>query len=733
MRPFTILTNHSNIPMTMRKSLFALLVALGVSTLARADEGMWLLEQLSKKYPELVKRGLAMQEYDLYNPNGTSLKDAVVHFDGGCTGEVISSQGLVLTNHHCGYDAIQKLSSVEHNYLEDGYWAKSFAEELPAEGVVVSFVDKIEDVTAYVQAELKKIRKGTGMEYLSRHYLDGLARKRVGEAYLKAHPGTSVEIRPFYNGNKYLMFTNKVYSDIRFVGAPPSAVGKFGADTDNWKYPRHAGDISIFRIYADANGNPAPYSKSNVPLKPKRWFNISTDGVQKEDLAMIMGFPGRTNHFFLPSEVEEWKTIDNDIRIRMRQIRQEVMLKDMLADPKVNIMYAAKYARSQNAYKRAIGANFGIEKNNFKATKQQEMESLLEWSKANAPKSYRSYAEAIATIDKAIAGRRDMRRQFWYLDEGLWQAIEATRAPGADDPLTATDRAFVAYNNKDYLPALDAKIAKAELAEYTRQIDRKDWPEAIADGIDQFGSVESYVDVMFAQSTFTTPEGFEAFKKLSPKEQQVVLSTDLMSRFATSVRTKREQLTRALRAFDNPIDLARRTYVGGILAQRGEENLWPDANSTLRFTFGNVRGYSPVDGVEYQVPTTLRGVMEKEDPSSWEFAVPARLKEIYAKQLYGAGQRWAFKNASGGYEMPVNFAATTHTTGGNSGSPVFNKYGDLIGINFDRNWEGVGGDIQYLPSYQRSIICDIRYVLLLIDQLGECPRLIDELSLVSRR
>lgn len=717
----------------MRKTLLALLIALGVGSIARADEGMWLLEQLSKKYPELVKRGLAMQEYDLYNPNGTSLKDAVVHFDGGCTGEVISSQGLVLTNHHCGYDAIQKLSSVEHNYLEDGYWAKSFAEELPAEGVVVSFVDKIEDVTAYVQAELKKIRKGTGMEYLSRHYLDGLARKRVGEAYLKAHPGTSVEIRPFYNGNKYLMFTNKVYSDIRFVGAPPSAVGKFGADTDNWKYPRHAGDISIFRIYADANGNPAPYSKSNVPLKPKRWFNISTDGVQKEDLAMIMGFPGRTNHFFLPSEVEEWKTIDNDIRIRMRQIRQEVMLKDMLADPKVNIMYAAKYARSQNAYKRAIGANFGIEKNNFKATKQQEMESLLEWSKANAPKSYRSYADAIATIDKAIAGRRDMRRQFWYLDEGLWQAIEATRAPGADDPLTATDRAFLAYNNKDYLPALDAKIAKAELAEYTRQVDRKDWPEAIADGIDQFGSVESYVDVMFAQSTFTTPEGFEAFKKLSPKEQQVVLSTDLMSRFAASVRTKREQLTKALRAFDNPIDLARRTYVGGILAQRGAENLWPDANSTLRFTFGNVRGYSPVDGVEYQVPTTLRGVMEKEDPTSWEFAVPARLKEIYAKQLYGAGQRWAFKNASGGYEMPVNFAATTHTTGGNSGSPVFNKYGDLIGINFDRNWEGVGGDIQYLPSYQRSIICDIRYVLLLIDQLGECPRLIDELSLVSRR
>lgn len=717
----------------MRKTLFALLIALGVGSIARADEGMWLLEQLSKKYPELVKRGLSMKEYDLYNPNGTSLKDAVVSFDGGCTGEIISSQGLVLTNHHCGYDAIQKLSSVEHNYLENGFWAQSFAEELPAKGVVVTFIDKIEDVTDFVQAELKKVRKGTGMEYLSPAFLRSVARKRVGDNFLKDHPGTEVEIRPFYNGNKYLMFTKKVYSDIRFVGAPPSAIGKFGADTDNWKYPRHAGDISIFRIYADANGNPAPYSESNVPLKPKRWFNISTDGIQRDDFAMIMGFPGRTNHFFLPSEVEEWKTIDNDIRIRMRNIRQEVMLKDMLADPKVNIMYAAKYARSQNAYKRAIGANFGIEKNNIKAIKQQEMESLFRSLKEKTPNFYKPYADAVSTIDRAIEGRRDLRRQFWYLDEGLWQAIEATRAPGADDPLTATDKAFTTYNNKDYLPSLDAKIAKAELAEYTRQIDRKDWPTAIAEGIDKFGSVDAYVDAMFAQSTFTTPEGFEAFKKLSAKEQQAVLTSDLMSRFAASVRTKRDQLTKDLRAFDNPIDLARRTYVGGIMAQRGTDNLWPDANSTLRFTYGQVRGYSPVDGVEYQVPTTLRGVMEKEDPTSWEFAVPARLKEIYQKQLYGEGKRWADKKADGTYEMPINFAATTHTTGGNSGSPVFNKYGDLIGINFDRNWEGVGGDIQYLPSYQRSIICDIRYVLLLIDQLGECPRLIQELSLVSRR
>lgn len=717
----------------LRRAAVGLALALSVSAAAHADEGMWLLEQLSKKYPELVRRGLQMKEYDLYNPNGTSLKDAVVHFDRGCTGEVISSQGLVLTNHHCGYDAIQKLSSVEHNYLKDGYWAQSLAEELPAKGVIVTFIDKIEDVTPYVLSELKKVRKGTGMEYLSPSYLNGLARKRTGEAFLKSHPGVTVEIKPFYNGNKYLLFTKKTYSDIRFVGAPPSSVGKFGADTDNWKYPRHVGDISIFRIYADAEGNPAPYSEHNVPLRPKRWFNISTDGIEKEDFAMVMGFPGRTNHFFLPSEVKEWQSIDNNIRIRMRNIRQTVMLADMLADPKVNIMYAAKYAGSQNAYKRAIGANFGIKKNDFLGTKEAEKQSLLSWVRTNQPSKLADYERAISTIDKAIESRRDLRRQLWYIDEGLWQAVEATRAPGLDIPLTAARESFESFNNKDYSPALDAKILKAELAEYTKQIDRKDWPSAIDQGLQRFGSIDAYVDSLYASSTFTTEEGFRKYESLSSAQQRAVLSTDLMAQLATSVREKMQSLRTALRVYDDPIDLARRTYVAGMIAQHGIENLWPDANSTLRFTFGNIRGYSPADGIEYEVPTTLRGVMQKEQPGSWEFTVDPRLKEIYQQQRYGKDHRWAIKLPNGQYEMPVNFAATTHTTGGNSGSPVFNKYGDLIAINFDRNWEGVGGDIQYLPDYQRSIVCDIRYVLLLIDELGQCPRLINELSLVSRR
>lgn len=715
--------------MNLRKSLLGACLFLGVCATVRADEGMWLLEQLSKKYPELVRRGLAMKEYDLYNPNGSSLKDAVVSFDGGCTGEIISSQGLVLTNHHCGFDAIQKLSSVEHNYLEDGYWAQSFAEELPAKGVVVTFIDKIEDVTPFVLAELKKLKKPTGMEYLSPSFLKGLTRKMS----TKLSPGTVLEIKPFYNGNKYLLFTKKVYSDIRFVGAPPSSIGRFGADTDNWKYPRHTGDFSIFRIYADAEGNPAPYSTSNVPLRPKRWFNISTDGVEKGDFAMIMGFPGRTNHFFLPSEVKEWKTIDNDIRIRMRQIRQEVMLQDMLADKKIGIMYASKYARSQNAYKRAIGANFGIEKNQFVATKQVEMNSLLDWAKAQGKKEYSLYNKAIEQIDRSVSARQALRRQYWYLDEGLWQAVEATHAPGIDIPLTRVEETFRAFNNGDYSPELDAKIAKAELAEYTKQIPENEWPRAIAEGIREYGSVDAYVDALYRSSAFTTAEGFARFQSLSSKEQEELLRTDLMARLATSVRTKKKELQQALREFDQPVDDGRRTYVAGVLAQHGEDVLWPDANSTIRFTFGQVGGYSPVDGVEYQVPTTLRGVLEKEDSTSWEYQVLPRLKEIYHKELYGKDKRWAMRKPDGSYQMPVNFLATTHTTGGNSGSPVFNKYGDLIGINFDRNWEGVGGDIQYLPNYQRSIICDIRYVLLIIDEVGRCPRLINELSLTSSR
>lgn len=700
-------------------------LALALSPL-RADEGMWLLQQLGQKYPEMKQRGLELAEYDIYNPNGSSLKDAVVIFDRGCTGEVISDQGLVLTNHHCGYDAIQSLSSVEHNYLEDGYWAQSMEAELPAKDVTITYIDKIEDVTEYVRAQLKKIKDPNSMDYLSPKYLAGLAKKLVR----KPKPGTEVEIKAFYNGNKYLMFTKKIYRDIRLVGTPPSSIGKFGADTDNWAYPRHSGDFSIFRIYADAEGNPADYSPENKPLKPKRWFNISTQGVQRGDFAMIMGFPGRTYHYFLPSEVEEWRSIDNSIRIKMRGIRQEVMLREMLADPKTNIMYAAKYASSQNGYKRAIGANWGVEVRKLDEDKRRQMQELLDWSKQMG---YTEYPQAVAQIDNAIAERAELRRRLWYLLEGIVYGIEFANAPTPTNNKTKNNNevvaAFEEFFTEDYSPRVDALIAKALLSEYTAQINSEHQPDALRRGIERFGSVDAYVDYIFEQSVFSSRERFASFVQLPREEMMKQWVQDPMTLFANSIKAELKRLNALLAPFNNPIDLARRTYVGGLIMLHGEDKLWPDANSTLRFTYGNIMGYSPKDGVEYKHQTYLKGVMQKEDPHSWEFGVSPILKKIYEEKRYGRNNRWAVRTPQGEWLMPVNMCATTHTTGGNSGSPVLNARGELIGINFDRNWEGVGGDIQYLPDYQRSIICDIRYILMIIEEYGQCHRLLDEMKL----
>lgn len=679
---------------------------------ALADEGMWLMSQLHALYPKLQERGLKLSEYDIYNPNGSSLRDAVVIFDQGCTGEIISDQGLVLTNHHCGYDAIRALSSVTSNYLEEGFWSQTLDAELPARDVTVTFIDAIEDVTDYVRRELRRIKDPNDMSYLSPMYLNGLAKKRAGTL----PPGTEVEIKQFYNGNRYLMFTKKVYSDIRFVGAPPSSIGKFGADTDNWAYPRHAGDFSLFRIYADAHGNPAPYAPSNVPLRPKRWLNISTNGIQSGDFAMILGFPGRTNRFYLPEEVEEWRTIDNSIRIRMRGIRQQEMLAEMLADPAINIKYASKYASSQNGYKRAIGANWGIEVRKLGEAKRLQMQRLLDHAQG---KELKAYQAAIDTIRQAVADRRQLRTRLWYIHEGL-SNIELIHTLTLPDDKEDVMHFF----SDEYDASVDARIARALLSAYCAQVEKQYWPQAIQEGITTFGSIDAYVQRLYA-SSYTSAERLLSLRSGSPSDRE---ADALVHRLAQSIRAEYQSLQSALAQYDNPIERARRTYVGGLLAMHGDDALWPDANSTLRFTYGQIGGYRPRDGVTYQHQTWLDGVMQKEDPSTWEFTVAPRLKEIYQTQAYGANKRWAVPQANGSYRMPVNFLASTHTTGGNSGSPVLDAKGNLIGINFDRNWEGVGGDIQYLPEYQRSIICDIRYILMVIDELGQCPRLINEMS-----
>lgn len=719
----------------MKKVIVSLAVALLTQPLL-ADEGMWLLPLLKQqKFEEMKALGLELEAKDIYSPDSSSLKDAVVIFGGGCTGEMISPEGLLITNHHCGYGQIQQHSSVEHDYLTDGFWAMSREQELPNPGLTVTFIDAIDDVTDYVKEDLKSDTDPNSMKFLSASYLNKLAEKKVGEEFLKNNPGTAVEIKPFFGGNKYYMFTKKIFSDVRLVGAPPSSIGKFGADTDNWVWPRHTGDFSLFRVYADANGNPAPYSTSNVPLKPKRYFKLSTGGVQENDYAMVMGFPGTTNRYYTSWEVAERRDIDNAVRINIRNLRQQAMLEEMLADPQVRIQYASKYAGSTNAYKNAIGTNWAINKRDFEGVKKQMQDELLAWSQKNCRSNY---IEAIQTLETIVADRADLRFRRAMLDEALLRGIEYVKVPASMDALQtalmakdkkaiaaalpALQQAFDKFQNKDYSPAVDRKIAKVLLKEYTKLVPAGKRP-AYLELIDtKFnGDTDAFVDFTFDTSIFASKENLAAFMKKPSLKQ---LDADPMMNLAASVQAENEALKKALADFDSGYAIAHRAYLKGLMDMKGELAMAPDANFSLRITYGQVKGYRPTDAVTYDATTTLDGVMDKEDPNNWEFVVSDKLKELYKNQDFGR-----YANEQG--KQPVAFAATTHTTGGNSGSPVLNSRGELIGTNFDRNWEGVGGDIEYLPDYQRSIIVDVRYVLFVIDKYAGAGYLLDEMDIVE--
>lgn len=714
----------------MNKRYLLLNLALLLSALPLlADGGMWTLDQLQTQLPRMKELGFKLDGKDIYDPSGApSLKDAVVFFDGGCSGVLVSPQALLLTNHHCGYDQIQALSSVEANYLRDGYMSHSIQEELPCPGLEVEIVDEIREVTNEVKALLSKNKSVMGkMDYLSPRFLSGLAPEIVGKKAAK-RPGYRYEIKAFYGGNKYYMFTNKVFKDVRLVATPPSSIGKYGADTDNWIWPRHTGDFSIFRIYADKKGNPSAYSKDNVPFQPKKWVQVSGKGIKEGDFAMVLGFPGTTYHYFTGDEVKEWGEIDNNIRIEMRGIRQEIMMAAMRADEKTEIMYSAKYASSQNGYKRAQGANWAIEKRHLEAIKTAQQNALLERSKAAGSNLS---AAAVDEIAKAVAGRRELRYRQRYLQEAILMGIEFVNAPIPAVNLSSLNgekqqqaieeirKSFDSFFNKDYSPELDKRIALAMLERYCQRIPEGQRPDEIDKGLKQFGSIEKYLDHIFENSVYASREKFEAC--LAERDYKK-LETDPMAQFAASVLLEQQvKLPTALQPFDASIAAAQQDYIKANMEFADGVELWPDANLTLRFTFGKVQGYKPRDVVTYGCLSTLAGVIEKEDPTNPEYIVPERLKEIYLTKDYGR-----YGDASG--TMPVNLCATTHTTGGNSGSPVLNASGELVGLNFDRNWEGVGGDIEYLADYQRSIILDTRYLLLIVDKYFGGERLVKEMN-----
>ena len=720
----------------MKKTI--LLSLLTTFTLAgHADEGMWMLTDLKKQNAAVMyDMGLDISIDDVYSPDNISLKDAVVHFGGGCTGEVISAEGLVLTNHHCGYGYIQQHSSVEHDYLTDGFWAMTREQELPCEGLTITFIDKILDVTSYVKEQLKKDKDPEGLNYLSPSYLSKVAARFAKKEKIRTDEFTVLELKPFYGANKYYLFVKTVYKDIRMVGAPPSSIGKFGADTDNWMWPRHCGDFSIFRIYADKNGKPANYSATNVPLKVKKHIAINLKGVKEGDFTFVMGFPGRNWRYMISDEVEERMQTTNFMRDTIRGVRLRVLGEEMAKDAKTRIQYAAKYASSANYWKNAIGMNEGLVKLKVLDKKKEQQEHLLEYGRETGNNSYKEAFDAIRSI---VAKRRNAVYHQQAIYEALMLGTEFYKVPNTDELRNALEKndkkaikeetenlqeAYKKFYNKDYNPEVDRKVSKQLIALYAKLIPAEQRISIFKQIDESFGgNTDAFVDACFDKSIFRSQAALDAFLQ-NPDIK--TLREDLMVQYSKSVKDGYDATSNAMKAETDAYNLAHKTWVAGMLDLKAKNGtpVYPDANSTLRLTYGKIGSYEPADGVEYLYYTTLKGVMEKEDPNNPEFVVPAKLKELYEKKDFGP---YAMPDG----RMPICFATGTDNTGGNSGSPVFNSKGELIGTGFDRNYEGLTGDIAYNPQLQRAACVDIRYTLFIIDKFAGAGHLIDEMTIIK--
>ena len=688
--------------------ILALFCLKGVPALA--DEGMWVPALIQSRIKDMKAKGFKLTAEDIYSINRSSLKDAVLLFGSGCTGEVISDEGLFLTNHHCGYYFIGSHSSVEHDYLTNGFWAMNRSEELPNPGLTVSFLIRMEDVT-------DRALKGVGDE-MPQAERDSMVKANAAGVIAKATAGTHYEaaVEPFYYGNQYFLFVYEKFRDVRLVAAPPSSIGKFGGDTDNWMWPRHTGDFSMFRIYADKNNNPADYSKDNVPYRPRRSFTISTAGLKEGDFTMVYGNPGRTMQYVVSDAIDYAVNRGNPAKIKMRTMRLEIMNAEQAKDPATRIAYAAKNARVSNQWKKWQGESKGLARLGTLDKKRAFEAQFTAWA-ADKP-LYRDVLPKLRALYAELAPyafARDYYQEAYQAIEMTQFAQNAAKGIFKPDAEKAGDGFF-----KNYSQTIDRLSTQAVLGEYVKNVPAEWTPAYFLEAVQKAGGVDRYVDELFEQSNFSTIEKYKALASADSATKAAALQNDpallLAEAFNTFYNTKVDGTYKRL---NTEINTLYRLYMKGLMEMQPDRTFFPDANLTLRVAYGTVEGYSPVDAVYYEPFSTIDGIMEKDNPDIYDYNIPQRLRDLYRTKEYG---RW---NVDG--SVPVCFLATNHTTGGNSGSPVLNGRGQLVGINFDRTWESTMSDYEFDVVKCRNIIVDIRYVLFVIDRIGNAGYLLDEM------
>ncbi len=719
--------------MTKIIRLFTIISLLTIHHSLSADEGMWIPLLLNKNIEQMQQMGWKLSAEDIYSVNHSSLKDAIVMFGRGCTGEVVSPNGLLLTNHHCGFGVIQRHSSLEHDYLTDGYWAESMEKELPNPGLTVTFLVWMEDVTSQVLDGVT--------DTLSEKERETLIRKNGQTIVDTAEKGTHYNARvvPYFHGNQYYLYVTEVFKDIRFVGAPPSGIGKFGGDTDNWMWPRHTGDFSVFRIYADSNNMPAGYSKDNVPYKPKHYFPISLGGYEAGDFTLLFGNPGSTREY-LPSFAMDLIALkENPVKIGLRQKRLDIIGNAMDTSRLVRIQYASKHAGISNYWKKMIGETRGITRADGVTRKQEFETSFQDWANFHR-NGQRDFSGILPMFESLYNELYPIDMAYTYLREA-GMAPEIFRLPLSSENLIgqAGDKEISDEKidedvsglmlsahgfYKNYQPLIDQKITVEMLKEMQDHMDKNYLPDIFKlIGKKYHGDVQAYVENLFATSLFTDSTRLYDFLTNFKRKSARKISADPAYLLAQSIMERyQEDILPVIREITSGIDSLQRIYMLALMEMQPDRKFYPDANSTMRVCYGQVDGFEPANGVSYNYYTTTQGILEKEDSTIYDYTVDQRLKELIGSADYG---RYADDDGT----LHVAFISTIHSTGGNSGAPVLNGDGELIGINFDRNWEGTMSDLMYDPDQCRNIILDIRYLLFIIDKYAGAGWLTEEMDI----